>query len=353
MTRRISVVILIGLVGIATIPFVPFLFPSYPMYVTPVFDDTIVLNEGFPVYEIAFPFADKIVIEELTTNGSPVIVSAYWNYNTDNPDAILQNVTEIRGISLVCISLADTTWPVIRITRYDNQSVQISVRFGIWGTYPSTDFLMSSPTVFWLFPIPLVFLLYRNWGSRPDVRGFAIIIVLLVSAVLIAPILAYTYNNEGTLHRYDLVLETHTYHFNLNTSTPFIEFNESVELEDSTTFARIANFSTNGVFVAVTITPEDFTENVPLLTITNTSLSPLQFELPRGNLTGFTVRLDRIAQDATVNLSVETVQDVWKPWKDPVPRIQSAVAGLALTIVVLIFPQKTEALLSDETSSTA
>ena len=139
------------------------------------------------------------------------------------------------------------------------------------------------------------------------------IFVILISAILMAPLSVYTYNHGGEPHRYDLLLDVQTYQFQLNASNPFTEFTELIELDGSDTFLRIADFTTNDVLIAITIIPEGAAGGVELQTVTNVS-SPLQFELPREDLTEFTVQLNRIAEDTVVDLSVELVRDVWKPW---------------------------------------
>lgn len=337
-TRRLSVVILIGLIGVAASPYTSLYFPMYPIYHISEFDENFVLDDEFPMFEFISIFADKVVIEELTTNGSPVIISLYSTYVSEYPCAILQNVTELRDVFLVGVNSEDTGDPTFRITRYSNQSVQLTIQFTSWRTYPSTDYLVSGPSILLVLALPLLIVMYKHRGLRPDKRGYVIIFMILISAILIAPLLVYTYNHGGEPTRHDLVQEVQAYEFQLNVSNPFLEFTESIESLDTDTFVRIANFTTNDVLITITIIPEGIAEGVELQTVTNVS-TPLQFELPRENLTGFTVRLNRISEDAVVALSVETVRDVWTPWKDPMPYYQACVTGLALMAIVLVFPQ--------------
>jgi hypothetical protein len=322
----------------------------YPVYHISEYVEDFVLDDEFPVFEFVSIFADKIVLEALTTNGSPVVISLYSTYDAEHPSAIIQNVTELRDVFLVGVSSEDTADPVFRIARDSNQSVQVTLLLRSWRTYPSTDYLVSGPSVLLVLALPAMLVMYKHRGFRPDTRGYVLLFIILMSAILIAPLLVYTYNHGGEPTRHDLVLEVETYQVQLNVSHPFHEFTESIESGEPDTFVRIANFTTNDVLIAITIFPEGVAEGVALQTITNVS-SPLQFELPRETLTGFTVQLNRIAEDTDVVLSVETVRDVWSPWKDPMPIYLSSAAGLALMVIVMVFPQKSEDQFSDEPPS--
>jgi len=348
LTRGLSLVILIGLIGMAASLFTQMYVAVYPVYHVFVFDDDLVLNDDFSTFEFMFPSADKIVIEELTTNESPVIINLYSTYDSENPSAIIQNVTEIRDVFLVGTRSEDSIDPIFRVTRYGNQSVQMSIKLKCWGTYPSTDYLVMGPSILLVLALPLYYSVYKNRGKRPNLRGYAIIFLIIISAVLLTPLVVYTYNHGDVPIRHDEVQDVRNYQFKLNASTPILEFTESLELEDSDSFVRIANLSTNSVIVGITVIHEGDTEGVELHTVTELPSNPLQFELPRENLTGFTVQFNRIAEDATIDLTVETVRDVWAPWIEPTPYYLAATLGLALFVAILIFPQTTETQKSDD-----
>lgn len=72
LTRRLSLVILIGFIGIAAAPFTTLYTPTYPVNYTHEYDQFFVLSDESPTYDFTPTFADKIMIEELTTNGSPL-----------------------------------------------------------------------------------------------------------------------------------------------------------------------------------------------------------------------------------------------------------------------------------------
>jgi hypothetical protein len=340
MTRGLSLVILIGLIGFATTPYTGLAYPIYPISHVSDYDEYFILSDEFPVYEFEPWFVNKIAIVELTTNGSPVTISLFADYTYEYPSAIIQNVTEIRDVILIGIGEAYYTEPLYQITRFGNESVEVSVKFRYWFEHVSTDLIQLRPSVFLLLVIPLAYITYKNWGFRPDARGLAIMFIILISALLISPFLVYKYNYRDAPVRHELVQEVRTYQFRLNVSSPFIEFEESIGLGDSDSWVRIVNISTNEVLVGITIIPEGVVEGVELETLTNVSSNPLGFELPKENLTEFTVQLRRIAQDTVIDLSIETVGEVWLPNIDPVPYYLSCVVGLALMVITLIFPQK-------------
>lgn len=353
MTRMLSLVILIGLIGIVAAPYTDLAYPVYPISHVSDYDDYFILSDLYPMYEFEHAFVDRIAIVELTTNGSPVIISLFADYHYEYPSAIIQNVTDIRDVILIGTGEAYYEEPFFQITRSGNETVEVTVKFRFWWIYPSTDNIQSRPSVFYLLVIPLAYFMYKNWGSRPNVRGFVIIFMIFISALLISPLFVYKYNYLDAPVRHEQVQEVRTYQFRLNASTPFIEFNESVELIGSDSWVRIANISTNEVLVAITIIPEGAVEGAEFETLTNVTSNPLAFEFPEANLTEFTVQFKRLAQDAVIDLSVETIGAVWSPNRDPEPYYLSCVAGIELMVIVLVFPQKSKAQLSDDISSSA
>ena len=87
LSRGLIVVILLGVIGIAASPFTMMLTPMYPIYrIGERIEEEYVLNDDFSMLEFCQPLADKIVIEELTTNGTPVVIKLYESYfsNTSN-----------------------------------------------------------------------------------------------------------------------------------------------------------------------------------------------------------------------------------------------------------------------------
>ena len=343
MTRGLSLVILIGLIGIATAPYTSSAYPHNPISYASDHDEFFILGDEYPMYEFGYWFVNKIAILELTTNGSPVTIRLFADYIFEYPGAIIQKVTEIRDVILIGIGKLYYQEPFFQITRFGNESVEVTVKFRSWMDYLWPD-VLPPPTlsVFLVLIIPLVFLTYKNWGSRPDARGYVLLIIILISALLISPLLVFKYNYRDAPLRHELVQEVHTYQFQLNASSPFIEFNKSIELGDSDSWVRIVNISTNEVPVAITIIPEGVIGGVEFETLTNVTSNPLGFELPRENLTEFTVQLKRIAQDAVVDLSIETVGEVWLPRIEPTPYYLSCIVGIALMVIVLIYPQKAE-----------
>jgi hypothetical protein len=115
----------------------------------------------------------------------------------------------------------------------------------------------------------------------------------------------------------------------------------TIESTDSEIFSRIVNLTTNGVPVAITILSGGGSATLGLTNITTLSQNELQFEFPRETVSEYTVRLSRLAQNTTISFSIESVQDVWAPLRDPIPYYQSAVIGLAIFVTVLAVPQKT------------
>jgi hypothetical protein len=168
------------------------------------------------MFEFASPFADKIVLEELTTNGSPVTIKLYNTYSSEDPNTIIQNITEIRDIFLVGSSSEASIAPVFRISRYRNESVRITIIFRSWGSYPSTDNITMGPSIFLVLALPLAWSMYKNWGYRLDRRGYVILFLIILSGILIAPVLVYTYNGGSALLRQDEVQDVRTFSFMLN-----------------------------------------------------------------------------------------------------------------------------------------
>jgi hypothetical protein len=346
-------IILIGIIGIATSPYTDLAYPIYPISHVTDYDEYFILGDEYPMYEFGPWFVNKIAIAELTTNGSPVTIKLYADYDYEYPSAIIQNVTEIQDVIVIGKGIAYYEEPFFQIVRSGNESVEVTIKFRFWWEYISTDAIMLRPSPFLLLVIPLAYITYKNWGSRPDARGYASLFIILISALLISSLLVFKYNYRDVPLRHELVQDVRTYQFKLNASSPLIEFNESIELGDSDSWVRIANISTNEVPVAITISPEGVFGGIEFETLTNVTSNPLGFELPGENLTEFAVQLRRIAQDTVIDLSIETVGEVWLPNMDPVPYYLSCVAGIALMVIVLVFPQKSKAPLSDDVPTSA
>jgi hypothetical protein len=333
----LKLAVLLGVIGIVAALYTQ-MSPMYPIYQVWKYDEEVVLSDDFPMLEIIYPFADKVVIEGLTTNGSPIMIKLYETYFSDNPTATLENVTYIRDVFLVGAGSIHTSSSLFRLFRYDNQSVQISLSFRVWGTYISTDYItIGSP--FPLLVVPLIIMVFNHWGQLPNRRGYAILILLLLSAVLIAPFIVYTYNGWGTLLRQDEVLDVQVYSFSLNTTDPIHEFNMSIDA-NSEAFIRIANLTTGNVTVAMTVTLNGNDTALNLSSMKTSSLGPLQFEFPAEGVSEVCVQLSRVAVDSVVNLTIQTVVDVWKPWKDRVAYDLSAAIGVFVMIVAFMVPNE-------------
>ena len=350
LSRRLSLVIIIGFIGIFASPFTQYYGPLYPIYSVQVFQEDLVLNDDFPVWEFGYPLADKLVIEELTTNGSSVII---WMYNpsfSGAPITIIQNVTEIKSIFLIGDSSEDSRAPLFRISRTNNESVHISITIRIWGTYLSTDYISVGPSIFLFLAIPLAYSLYRYWGYRLKKTGYGILILILLIAVLLTPFLVYTYNHGATVLRHDVIQDTHSYSFMLNASDYHQEIHGSIDTTDTDSFVRITEINTNGTPVSIIV---DFNEDAQSLHLSNISISSpnqTQIELPRGTSTGFTLQFDWIGQNTSISFSIETVSDIWAPWIDPLPYYLSGLVGLVVMVISLIIPRNRESQLPDKSS---
>ncbi|MHA2026013.1 MAG: hypothetical protein ACW98U_08945 [Candidatus Thorarchaeota archaeon] len=350
LSRRLTLVILIGFIGIFASPFTQQYGPMYPIYSVQVFQEDLVLNDDFPVLEIVYPFGDKIVIEELTTNGSPVTIHMYNGYFSEVPTATVHNITEIQGIFLVGAGSEPLGIPVIRISQYSNQSTQISITIRTWGTYPSTDYIVMGPSYFLFLAVPLAYFMYRYRGHKLKKSGYPLLFLIILSAALITPYLVYTYNGGATILRHDEIQETHTFSFMLNASNPHQEFHESIVTVGTSSFFRIARIDTNGTPVSITVDSDEYSQSLHLSNITAISSSGIQIELPRENITGFTLQFDWIGQNANISLSIENVNDVWAPEIDPVPYCLSGIVGLAVSVITLAIPRNRESQLPDNTS---
>jgi hypothetical protein len=342
-SRGLMIAVLLGVIGIVASPYTQMLTPMYPIYHTDAHEEDWVLYDGFPMLEYWQPLADKIVIEELTTNGTPVVIKLYETHFSNTSVAILQNITHVRDISIVGTRSESSGAAVIRIYRQGNQSAQVNVTIQFWYRYPSTDNLIGVwPSLSMFLVIPLVYSIFKRWGRKPTRRGYTILFLVVISGILITPFLVYNFNGWGSLLRHDAVQSIQTYNLALNVSNPIEEFNVTVEFTDPETFCRITNITTDGVPVAITITSDGSGAELGLTNITASFPSQLQFEFPRETISGYTVQLSRLTQNTTVSLSIETVRDVWAPWYDPVPYYLSAFFGLVIFMSLLVIPQKTE-----------
>ena len=345
LTKGLRVAVLIGIIGMVGSVYT-WQTPMYPIYHIYEYEGDVILFDGFPMLEIAVPSEGKIVIEGLTTNGTPIMIELYESWWSNDPIATIENVTDIRNVFLAGAASNEASLPVFRISRYDNQSVLVSLSIRFWGTYPSTDYLVVGPSIFTVLVIPLLYAIHKHWGQTPTRRGWAILIIIVLSAGLITPVLVYNYSGWGTILRHDDVQDMQVHSFSLNTTNPTHEFNTSIETGPDA-FMRIANFTTGNVPVAITIILDNDSRQLNLSSVKTITPSLLQFEFPKENVSELTVRLSRLALDATVNMSIETVLNVWEPWNDPLLFILSAYIGLIALIAAIIIPDEKEHLDSD------
>jgi hypothetical protein len=340
LTLSRKVAVLIGVIGIVTSLYT-LLNPSYPIYHVWHDDIDVVLYDDFPMLEIVYPFADKVVIEGLTTNGSPILIKVYESYISDTPIAILENVTDVQDVFLVGAGFPATGCSLFRLFRYDNQSVLVNLSYRVWGANPSTDYFVFGFSPFEILIVPLVIVAITSWGQLPDRRGLAILLLLLLGGTLIAPLMVYIYNGWGTTLRYDDVQDVQVHGFSLNSTDPIHEINVSFNVSPES-FIRIADLTTGNVTVAMNITLNEDGASLNLSSIRAVPPCSMQFEFPAEGVSGVTVHFARVALDAMVNLSLETVVDVWRPWIDRVPYDLSAVTGVLIVIVALVIPRREE-----------
>ena len=347
MSRRFSLVLIIGLIGIFAAPFTQQYGPSYPTYHISVFQE---LNDDSPMWEFAYPLADKIVIEALTTNDTPVTIKLYDTYFSEVPSTNIENITEIQNIFLVGAGSETLGAPVIRVSHYSNQSVHISITSRMWVIIPSTDYISIGPSIFLFLAIPLVYFMYRYWGYRLKKNGYPLLFLIILSAVLMTPFFVYSYNGGASSLRHDDIQETHPHIFILDATNPHQEFPISVNTTATDTFVRIAEIETNSASVSITVDSNEDSRSIHLSNITVTLTSQLQIELPRGNFTEFTLQFDWIGQNASISFTIETVTDIWVPWIDPVPYYQAGLAGLVAMVISLVIPRNREFQLPDKSS---
>lgn len=347
LSLRLKVVILIGAIGIVTSLYTQ-ITPMYPIYHIISDDRDVVLSDDSPMLEIIYPFADKLVIESLFTNGSPIMIKVYESYFSTSPIAILENVTDIRNVFLVAAGSIQTSSSLLRLFRSDNQSVQVNLSYRVWCTYVSTDNIsIGSPFV--LLIVPLVIVVFSHKGQQPTKRGYIILLLLLLGGVLIAPLFVYTYNGWGTILRYDDVQDIEIHSFSLNSTDPIHEFNVSFDVSPEA-FIRMVDLTTGNITVAMNITLNEDGVSLTLSSVRAVPPCSMQFEFPAESASDATVRFARVALDTIVNLSLETVVDVWRPWKDRVPYDLSAVTGVSIAIIAFVIPKNEESQDSTELS---
>jgi len=312
----------------------------YPIYHVWSYDRDVVLSDDSPMLEIIYPFADKLVIESLTTNGSSILINVYESYFSTSPVAILENVTDIQNVFLVAAGSIQTSSSLLRLFRYDNQSVQVNLSYRVWGTYVSTDNItIGSP--FLLLIVPLVIVVFSHWRQQPTKRGYIILLLLLLGGVLIAPLFVYTYNGWGTILRYDDVLDVQVHSFSLNSTYPIHEFNVSFDVSPEA-FIRVVDLTTENITVAMNITLNEDGVSLNLSSVRAVPPGSMQFEFPAEGVSGVTVRFARVALDTIVNLSLETVVNVWRPLNDRMPYDLSAATGMLVAIVAFVIPRREE-----------
>jgi hypothetical protein len=342
-SRVLRLIVFIGVVGLAASPFTCNYLPNYPYYFTFEYSEEIVLNDAYPVEEIPYTMiAEEVVLEELTTNGSAVVISIYNPSSENESYVLIENVTEIKNSILVLSQVPYAPdfgfLPPTRLSR-QNSSHSIQVMYTIRGwlrAYP--DIIAHGPSVFLLLAAPLFIAILWYRGRRPTKRGYGILFVVIISAVLTAPMLVYSYNGYGATVRTEEDSPIRDYNITLDLSNPTQDIIVSVNTSDTGYSTRIADFATNSTTVSLSVHKEGDDGLLELNSITTNSTDVIHFVFPNNTISTYTVCLSRIDQNVTVSLSVQEVQVSYHVWIDPVPYYVTATSGLAIFLISVIIP---------------
>jgi hypothetical protein len=333
------VIFLLGMIATIASPFTQMVSPRNSDFGFYEYHNDFTLTDVYPIGYFGFTVSgEKIVIEELVTNGSPVVIELLEYHMANTSDAILQNVTHIQHVNIVGTGSIDILLPVFRVTRQDNSSVQVHLVYREW-MFSHQDNIITGPSGIELLAIPLLYEIYKNWGRKPNRGGYALLIIIILSAALIAPLYVFIYNHESALVKNNEILSLQARTFMLNASHPLQEFNVSIESVDPDVFVRIANLTTDSVPVSISFTLGGIGETSELYNVTTFPSSRLQFEIPTENITSLTVRVGQIAKNTTVSLSIETIRDVLTPRNSIEPYYIAAVVGLTVFVIALVFHQ--------------
>ena len=344
-SRVLSIIILIGVIGIASTPFTTLLTPLHPRYDIHDYSESFTLSDYSPTIDFGYLLADKIIIQELTTNGSAVNIGLYPIFFEDGPYATIENVTEIRD-GLLTIAKHRfgpelEICPNFRISRYNNQSVEGHLMVQIWSQY-YPDYIVMGPSFLLLLTIPLFIVVMKNWGRKPTSRGYGLLLILIISGIFISPISVYWYNQGYTpiMHQEVVTIQNDT--LVLNSSNSVQRFNLTTETSVLDNFTRIAEFTTNNCSVSLIITREGVGSILTLPNITAGPSGLIQFTMPNNVTATYTFQFSRLSENATVNLAVQSVQIYYTYWIDPSLYYLSTALGITFFVISLIIPRESK-----------
>ncbi len=341
-TRALSFVILIAVIGIVVSPFTTFYTPIYPTYTIFDSEERFTLDEYNPTLEFNYLLADKVIIKELTTNGSAINIGVYPLHFSGAPYALIENVTEIRDNFLVIAKHRFSSelefCPNFLLSRYDNHSARVHLVIQVWSRHYQ-DYIVAGPSYFLILIIPLLYVALKRRGQRPTSRGYMIILVIVFSALFMSPAIVYSYNHGYETVRQTEVVPFQNYTLTLDTLNPVQEFNLTIEASSTEYFTRVADLTTNNESVSLIITREGGERALALSNITVGISGIFQFEFPNNVTSTYTVRFMRIDQNTTISLSLQSVHIYNTYWIEPTPFLLSAAFGLTLYVISLVIPR--------------
>ncbi|TFG29621.1 hypothetical protein EU528_09445 [Candidatus Thorarchaeota archaeon] len=340
LSRGLTIVVIIGLAALFTAPFIE-VTPIYLIYHDNSYTmNNVVLDDSNPIFELGFPSETKVVIEGMNTT-APVDFYLYEYLFSDDPQVSLLNITDISDIHLVCTRAPEMPNPIIRIMSHTNETTHIDLAIRVWGGHLSTDNIVIGPSPLIVLAIPLFFIIYKYRKYIPDRRAYAMLFLCFISAALVSPFIVYSYNHQDSLLKEEVILDYHQYSFEVNESTQVYAFDGLLQTNESDTFVRVANISTNGVPIAMTFIPDNGTSIMVLPSITTYSSNTLKIEFPQ-DANGFDLQITRQSENTIVNLVLETIQDSWYLYDDSQPPYVLGITGLVVAAVAFIIPRKVE-----------
>ncbi len=365
-----SVLLLLGVLSISSIPLqLSYSFDWLERYRLHRYSTTL-SEESSDIQHNVAPYATRVELFELRTNGTYVSIMALGVSETY---LHLRNVSEIASVPVVIDSPSIDEW-WINVT-WQGQDVAVSLEIREWFIVPppvvdvSVSMIASNIGVLLLsFGLSVyaghrLILIERNCRrqSRDEKQAqarwsrhqgsLAVVFLILLCASLFAPFLRGYYAQNYRLVKQTEIVSDQPHSVFLNESHSEASFNLTIPYSsDSGSYAmRVHSITHGGTPVLLRISYGLQEEQMVLANATIDGQWWLSF--PENDTLTYTLSLERIENDVEIQFFVEVSRDVYLPRVDPLPALAVASLGISPLTYALFLAWKLDSLLKTEEES--
>ncbi|MFW9846657.1 MAG: hypothetical protein ACFFD6_07915 [Candidatus Thorarchaeota archaeon] len=246
-SKAVTVILLIlltvGLIGILSLPHTMFSLHYLTDFEQDITRD-VMLTEQEPVCDLYAWYADRITIEYLRTNESPITIELHSEREGGSIVSI-RNVTEISGARLIFL-LSDEPDITACFLKREVNDTSVAIQYVLFGHRPHSDVYYSWINPFSLLGFALTYISFRKLLASARIRSMMLaLLFVIIASALMTPIYVYYYNGDYHLITKETSEGIESFHFELNSSTPAKSLIVPIETITENEWLRIEVFTQN------------------------------------------------------------------------------------------------------------